>query len=195
MEAQSLEGPMRIGAVAVVGLMIAAGAQAQTQTQVFVQRGVPANARIVAAGPTCPAGVLRARQQAAGGTTIWTIAQEDRNNKYQRGTPASMGVHVAFDSRLNLVQSLELSVTYLPVKLRLMPVAPTEGPAPDPKKTFVLKREAALKIDGDLMVGPAATIKTVHLISATYSDGSVWRAPTEDSCTVEPSGLLLVGAK
>lgn len=126
---------------------------------------------------------------------MWTVAQEDLGIVRQgRSQPASMGVHVNFDAK-DPVQSLELSVSYLPLKLRLMPAAPGADKKNDPSKTFVLKQEAALKVDGDLMVGPASTIRTVHLISATYANGTVWRAPNEDSCTVEPSGLLLVGGK
>ena len=53
--------------------------------------------------------------------------------------------------------------------------------AKESKKTFVLQQEAALRVDADLLVGPAATITRVHLVSATFADGSVWRAPS-DGC-------------
>jgi hypothetical protein len=62
-------------------------------------------------------------------------------------------------------------------------------------KTFNLDREAAMRIGGDLLVGPAATITRVHLVSATFADGSVWHAPSDDACTVVPSRRMLVASK
>jgi hypothetical protein len=178
--------------VAIIGMIAGVGAAAAQQ--VNPRQALRAQLATLS-GTMCPAGALSARQQTAGGATVWTTAQEDLQKKIQGRTPGSMGVHVNFDSVKNPVASVELSVSYLPLKLRVMPVAPGADTNADSKKTFVLKQAAALKIDGDLMVGPAATIQTVHLISATFADGSVWRAPNEDSCTVEPSRMLLVTTK
>ena len=195
---------MRLGAVAVLGLMMAAAGAAQEQqgkapepqlqTEQQHKTSVILQGVVTALSGACPAGALRARQQTVGGATMWTTAQEDLGRKYQGRAPGSMGVHVNFDSVTNPVESVELSVSYLPLKLRVMPVAAAADNS-DPKKTFVLKQAAALKIDGDLMVGPAATIQTVHLISVTFADGTIWRAPNEDSCTVVPSRMLLVDKK
>jgi hypothetical protein len=62
-------------------------------------------------------------------------------------------------------------------------------------KTFNLDREAAMRVGGDLLVGPAATITRVHLMSATFADGSVWHASSEDACSIVPSKFMLVEAK
>jgi hypothetical protein len=108
-----------------------------------------------------------------------------------------MGVHVAFASPKTQVASLELSVSYLPPGLRVMPIDAKLGAKDmrEDSKTFVLKQEAAMHVKGDLMVGPAATITRVHLISATFADGSVWHAANEGTCTIEPNRVLLVDAK
>jgi len=88
----------------------------------------------------------------------------------------------------------------MPLGLRRVPVAPETTNAKDDSpqeraKTFNLDREAAMKIGGDLLVGPAATITRVRLISVTYADGSVWHPSSEDVCSVEPSKYMLVEAK
>jgi hypothetical protein len=190
---------MRFGVMVMAGLMMAVTAQAQQtkaaqQTKDAQQQELKAKVLIIASGLDCPAGALRAHQRTAGGATIWTTAQEDPGKRFEDRTPGSLGVHVDFNSATNPVRSLELSVSYLPLKLRMMPVA--EGAnAKDRQKTFVLKQEAARRMDADLLVGSASAIETVHLVSATFADGSVWRARDEDVCTVEPSAFMLVGGK
>jgi hypothetical protein len=52
-----------------------------------------------------------------------------------------------------------------------------------------------MHVNGDLMVGPAATITRVHLISATFADGSVWHAANANACSIEPNRVLPVDAK
>ncbi|HEY4010898.1 MAG TPA: hypothetical protein VGM11_12160 [Acidobacteriaceae bacterium] len=181
---------MRFGAVAVVGLMAAAVAQAQTGSASTAQAS-----RYVIVGSGCP-GQLMARQQTNGVGTVWATALEDKDKKDRSRAPGSMGVHVEFEGAKTNVQALELSVSYLPPGMRLMPVDPKQRTKDtrEDRKTFVLKQEAAMHIDGDLMVGPAATITRVHLASVTYADGSMWRAPSEDACTVEPNRVLPVNA-
>jgi hypothetical protein len=190
MDAQSREGLMRIGIVAVAGLMVAAGAQAQTGSASTAQLS-----QYVVVGAGCP-GQLTAQQQTQGPGTVWTIAQQDTDKKSQNA-PGSMGVHVSFASPKTQVASLELSVSYLPPGLRLMPTDPKQGTKDtrEDSKTFVLKQEAAMHINGDLMVGPAATITRVHLVSATFADGSVWHAPNANACSIEPNRVMLVDTK
>ena len=183
---------MRVFVMAVAWLMVAAGAQAQQSSDASAKQ-MP---RYVLVEPGCP-GQLSAHQQTQGVGTVWTIAQQDTDKKSQNA-PGSMGVHVSFESpKTWQVASLELSVSYLPAGLRVMPIDQKQGTKDmrEDSKTFVLKQEAAMHVKGDLMVGPAATITRVHLISATFADGSVWHAANEGTCTTEPNRVLLVDAK
>jgi hypothetical protein len=194
--------------VAVVGLGLAAGAlQAQQakpsapqssteqpKTVVILQQQVASLAR----GSACP-GAFRARQQGMGGGAVWTTALEDRN-AIRNGRPTGLGVHVEFERAASRVKALELRVSYLPLRLRMMPLATTLTNAPakrgeEQEKTFSLDREAATRINADLLVGPAATITRVRLLSVTFADGSVWHAPTEDACAVVPSRIMLVAER
>jgi hypothetical protein len=104
---------------------------------------------------------------------------------------------VAFQGVKAPVRSLELRVSYLPSGLRVMPVDPKQGTKDmrESDKTFVLQQKAGVHVVGDLLVGPAATITRVHLMSVTFSDGSVWRAPSADACSVVPNGVMEVAAR
>lgn len=149
---------------------------------------------IVAAG--CP-GMLTAQQQATGGAEVWTTAMGDARPPWAR--PQGLGIHVEFEGR-NTVKSLELQVSYLPLGLHAMLVAPSmtdtaTGPPRERVKTFNVDREAATRIIGDLLVGPAATITRVHLVSAKFADGTVWRASSEEACTVVPSRIMQVARR
>jgi hypothetical protein len=201
MEAQSREGPMRIGAVAVVGLMIAAGAQAQTSPRLTKAAASQSQATVaIDFRGACP-GQLVARQQSTGGATVWTTALEDKNSKDAGSAkPNGLGIHVEFTGAKTAVKALELNVSYLPLGLRSMPATTqlTNGVERLPQeqsKTFNLDREAATRIGGDLLVGPAATITHVRLMSATFADGSVWNAASDDACSIVPSKYMLVEAK
>jgi hypothetical protein len=177
--------------VAVAGLMVAAGAQAQ---QSAVKLGPASN--VVNLSGACP-GQLMARQQTIGGATMWVTALEDKDQKDLARAPSSMGVHVEFDHPKTAARSLELSVSYLPPGLRSMQVPETnaKGSQEYKKKTFTLSSGDEARVEGNLMVGPAAMIKDVHLISATFADGSVWHAPNENACTVEPNRVVPVATK
>src|ERR1700744_1958915 len=167
---------MRIGMVAVAGLVMAAGAQAQqggvNQTQL---------SGYVVTGSTCP-GALTAQQKATGGATVWTTAREDQKESAD-GKSNGLGVHVEFQGAKNAIKALELSVSYEPLGLKRVPVTPGTngfaGGTSEREKNFNLDREASMRVDADLLVGPAATITSVRLVSATYADGSVWHAPSQ----------------
>jgi hypothetical protein len=198
---------MRFSAIAVVGLMVAAGV-AQAQQAKAADPQVPTEQQKKAVvilqnmvttlnESACP-GALQAQQQATGGATVWTTALGDSSAWTSR--PQGLGIHVEFEGRKNAVKALELQVSYLPLGLHAMQVAPTVTNAvraqpQERAKTFNLDREAAMRIGGDLLVGPAATITRVHLVSATFADGSVWHAPSDDACTVVPSRRMLVASK
>ena len=208
---------MRCGAVAVVGLMVAAGAGQAQQVQAKDPQ-IPVQIQKNAVPPTvqqqqnkaivilngietslngCP-GALHASQQTTGVATVWTIALEDPSVSAAR--PHGLGIHIDFQGRKTPVKALKLRVDYLPLGLERMEIAPaiTNTVAIEPRersKTFDLDREAAMRIDANLLVGPAATVTRVHLVSATFADGSVWRAPTGDACTVVPSRFMPVAAR
>ena len=181
---------MRVFVMAVAWLMVAAGAQAQQGSASTAQLS-----QNVVVGGECP-GQLTAQRRPTAGETIWTAAQEDKSAKDQANKP-TLGVHVAFQGVKTPVRSLELRVSYLPSGLRVMPVDPKQGTKDmrESDKTFVLQQKAGVHVVGDLLVGPAATITRVHLMSVTFSDGSVWRAPSADACSVVPNGVMEVAAR
>jgi hypothetical protein len=183
---------MRIGVVAVAGLMVAAGAQAQQQSSEASAKQMP---RYVAVGAGCP-GQLSAHQQSSGGSTMWTIALEDKDKKEQPPAAGSLGVHVEFQGVKTQARSAELSVSYLPAGLRVMPVTPgAKSSQESKKKTFELTAEDKARVEGNLMVGRAATIESVHLMSVTFTDGSVWHAANDSTCTIEPNRVVRVDSK
>jgi hypothetical protein len=183
---------MRIGIVAVAGLVVAAGAQAQQGSVNQAQLS-----QYVVTGSACP-GQLQARQHATGGATVWTTALEDQKDPAQ-AKPNGLGVHVEFEGAKAAIKALELRVSYEPLGLKRVPVTPGTngfaGSTPEREKNFNLDREAAMRLDADLLVGPAATITRVHLMSATFADGSVWQAPSLNACSVVPSRVVLVKSK
>jgi hypothetical protein len=198
---------MRLGVVAVAGFMMAAGvAQAQQvkaqepkiPTEQYKKATITLQTPETGMGSGCP-GALQARQQAAGGAMEWTTALEDQKDGLVDPRPQGLGVHVDFLGRKTAVKALELRVSYEPLGLKRMPVGlGANGFASNTterQKNFNLDREAAMRVDADLLVGPAATITRVHLISATFADGSVWRAPTADACSVVPSRFVRVNSK
>jgi hypothetical protein len=181
---------MRVFVMAVAGLLVAGVGQAQTGSASTAQLS-----QYVVVGTNCP-GQLTAQRRPTAGETVWTVAQEDKGEKDQANKP-SLGVHVAFQGVKTPMRSLELRVSYLPSGLRLMPVDPKQGTKDmqESDKTFVLQQKAAVHVVGDLLVGAAATITRVHLMSVTFADGSVWRAPSADACSVVPNGVMEVAAK
>jgi hypothetical protein len=176
-------------ACAVVGLVaaLAIGAQAQ---QSGVKLGPPTH--VVLVGDGCP-GLLSAKRQSAGGT-MWTVSREDSARLGAKTKAGNEGVYVTLKSARGALREIDLSVSYLAPGARVMPVDAAD--AKDLlKKTFELSADGETSVDGNLLVGPAFEITNVHLIRATYKDGSVWRAPSEMACSVKPSKYMLVEAK
>ena len=173
--------------VGVAGLMLAVMASAR-----------PASGGVTkaSAGTKCP-GAFRADQHDVGGArTVWTVAFEDRD-KRDKWWPesGSMGVHVVFQNLQTPTRSLEFSVSYLPPRVRVTPAASDRQSAQEMKKSYTLAVRDKVSVQGDLLVGPASAVTRVHLISATFADGSVWRAASDDACSVEPSRVLAVDGK
>ena len=153
----------------------------------------PAGGRVTPAkglaASRCP-GWFRADQYDVGrARVVWTVALEDKDTKDKWWpAPGSRGVHVAFASAGLPVRSLELSVTYLPSGTHSMPIDPKS--ASESKKSYSLITHERARVEGDLLVGPAAMITSVHLISATFADESVWHAANESACSVEPNLVI-----
>ncbi len=170
---------------AVAGVTTAAMVLAQSGSA-----GVTPMSKIVVTASGCP-GAMRADQHAVGGQrTVWTMALEDRDKKKDEWPdPGGMGVHMVFENGRAQMRSLEFSVSYLPLGPRQMPVAPEADPQ-EMKKRFALTTDDKTRVERDLMVGPAATITRVHLVSATFADGSVWHAASEGACSVEPNRAI-----
>ena len=213
MDAKSLEVPMRSSLIAILGMMAGLGV-ASAQQAPNVAAGspvtVPPNVtvgpllksldrNVLLLGADCP-GQLTARQQASGGATVWTTAVEDQTDKdTANGKPKGLGVHIDFQGTKTAVKALELRVSYEPLGLKRVPVGPGTNDFVSNtvvrEKNFNLDREAARRVDADLLVGPAATITRVHLVSATFANGTAWRAPSSDACSVVPSHFMLVNSK
>lgn len=186
---------MRFGVVAILGLVVGVGSQAQTWPP--LTKAAPlVSSQAPPTEANCP-GALRAQHKPSGVATVWTVAQEDKGREIQARNPRGPGLHVEFDGVKDKVKALELSVSYLPAGLRVTPVEAgvDSKSTKESKKTFVLQQEAARQFDADLLVGPAAKITHVHLVSVTYADGGVWRAASEDVCSVIPSLYMPVEAK
>jgi len=178
---------MRLGGIA--GLVIAMTVTAQP-----LSGGVTPAKGLVAT--RCP-GWLHANQHDVGGArTVWTTAFEDKDKKDKWWPEAgSMGVHVNFTSAQKPLQSMEFSVSYLPPGLHEMP-ANTEGKSvPELKKRYSLATRDRVRVEGDLLVGPASAVTRVRVTGATFADGSVWQAASEDACGVEPTRVLAVEGK
>lgn len=193
----SREGPMRVFVMAVAGLMVAAGAQAQQSTPAQQKAQALQNlqkmvkdAQAARVARACP-GVLSARQQSA--VTMWTVSREDAKDTSFAKKRGGSGIHVDLKSSRGALREIELSVSYIAPGARVMTVAPDEKDVRE--KTFDLSVDGLTDVDRDLLVGPAFQITRVHLISATYADGQVWNATSEDACSIAPDRLLLVADK
>lgn len=198
---------MRLGVVAVAGFMMAAGvaqaqqvkaAEPQLPTEQQQKTMVVLQSVVTALQGSCP-GALRASQQAAGAAMEWTTALEDQKDNIAKVIPHGLGIHVEFAGIKTPVKTLELRVNYEPLGLKRVPLTlganSFASATSEREKTFNLDRQPAMLVDADLLVGPAATITRVHLVSATFADGSVWRAPTADACSVVPSRFVRVNSR
>jgi len=175
---------MRMSAVA--GIVAAAMAMAQPVSGVTPTKN---------AATKCP-GWLRADQHTVGGQRLrWTIALEDKDKKDQWWpTLGTLGVHVAFQSTEPPLRSVEFIVSYLPPGLREMPVG-REASAQVLKKSYTLAGDDKARVEGNLLVGSAAAVTRVRLISATFADGSEWHAASDGACSVEPNRVMPVDGK
>jgi hypothetical protein len=164
-----------------------------------------AQARVTAHG-TCPVSMIAQRRDA--GQTMWVVSLEDaaKPKHDEAPRPGSTGLHITLTAPENSpIHQAELAVYFVPPATRALPVYnqysqyPSKAPKPpaEQKKTFHISAtdDASLNLTTDLLVGPASGITRVHILSMDYTNGANWTAPNNSACTVEPNGLLLVGAK
>jgi hypothetical protein len=143
----------------------------------------------------CPVGLYANMNPTT--ATIWTTALEDQSNAAPTaGKAAPSGIHVEVSSTKKSIDQIELRVHYVPVGLRAMPLQSTSN-LPDATKTFNLAAAdgGALQLNGNLLVGPAATIQRVTVLSIRYADGSAWQPTAKQSCAAAVDHLMLINAK
>ena len=140
----------------------------------------------------CP--VSMTVQQQGWGKVEWTVSQEDaRAAQGVKRTPSGAGVNVALKATSGRALShVGLVVYYLEPRGRVLPVPKGGGAMPEMKKSFDLSadRGSAGEISGSLLVGAAAGITRVQLMSVKYADGEAWSG---SGCSVKPSLYMPVG--
>jgi hypothetical protein len=188
---------MRLAFLA-IPLLTATAAFGQAQTMTLKvsppQDGSTTLPAHITVSGSCPVGMFAERHDT--GQTLWVTSFEDEHQpqKLNPSKPGNTGVHVELDSHGKAtIRQVEIAVYYVAPGARALPVA-AEGSPSDLHKTFNLSAEngAALKLAGDLLVGPAAGITRIHLLSIDYADGTSWHPNGETTCSVEPSRFLLV---
>jgi hypothetical protein len=179
-------------------LLTATAALGQAQTTTLnvppPQDGSTTSPAHITVTGSCPVGMFAERHDT--GQALWITAFEDERQpqKLNPLKPGNTGVHVSLSSHgTATIRQVEIAVYYVAPGVRALPVA-ADGTAPDRSKTFHLSAEngAALQLAGDLLVGPAAGITRIHLLSIDYANGTSWRPAGESACSVEPSRFLLV---
>lgn len=149
-----------------------------------------------APAPACAVGLYA--QQRSAGVTVWTTALEDVEHPPQGRSPQDKrGLHVVVTPHEGTIREVTLRVTYLPYGLRALPAdTMTKQDLREQSKTFTLHAgdAAGKKIAGDLLLGLVSGVKSVALESIVYADGSSWKAPAVNPCSVAPSGYVPVTA-
>jgi hypothetical protein len=147
----------------------------------------------------CPVGIS-ARHQGSP-AAIWTTSLEDQNKSAAELKALHTGVHVHLDAPHKEIKQAELDVFFLPPGTRALPVkgsqfAPSSAPPPETHKNFSLATNSAShRLDGDLLLGPVASVTHISLMRLTYTDGTEWSAHSPTSCSVKPSLFMPVQAK
>jgi len=147
----------------------------------------------------CPVGIT-ARQQGSP-AAIWTTSLEDANKPPAELKALHAGVHVDLNAPRKEIKQAELAVFFLPPGTRALPVSGSQfaaSPAPrsETRKNFSLAAgSASHQLDGDLLLGPVASITHVSLMQVIYADGSEWKAHSSATCSVQPSLYMPVQTK
>lgn len=179
----------------------AAWAQLQPTQQIAVRTVDPTEkpAQIMSVIPSknCPID-MRAQQRGVG-QTLWAISLEDaqKSNSKILARPGGMGVHVELNAFNPLtIHRVELAVEYMAPGNRALPVDGRSDTI-NLRKTFILVGEggSVSQLTGDLLVGAAAGIMRVHLISVDYTNGTSWHELPNRGCSIEPNRFLRVATR
>jgi hypothetical protein len=176
-------------------LLAATATVAQTPTPATVTQTVSGTVSLSG----CPVGIT-ARQQGSP-AAIWTTSLEDQHKSAAELKALHIGVHVDLNATRKEIKQAELAVFFLPPGTRALPVtgsqfAQSSSPAPETSKNFSLVAGSASHLlNGDLLLGPVASVTHISLMHVIYSDGSEWKAHSSNSCSIEPSHFMPVGAK
>lgn len=168
-------------------------------TTAFAQTA-PAKVETQIAPPSgCPVGIT-ARQQGSP-AAIWTTSLEDANKPVDQLKSLRSGVHVDLNASKKEIKQAELAVFFLPPGTRALPVTGSQfaaSPAPrsETRKNFSLAANTAShQLDGDLLLGPVASVTHVSLMHVIYADGSEWKAHSSATCSIQPSLYMPVQTK
>ena len=130
----------------------------------------------------CPVGFTAQLSDVA--TTLWAASQEDARNPQTASEPhmPNSGVRVELMARSAVaIKQAEVVVEFLPPGLRYVPAGSGTmyslkgSPEQVAKKTFELGGGAPLlRLASDLLIGPSASVKVVHLLRLDFADGTRW---------------------
>jgi len=148
----------------------------------------------------CPVGITAQHQGSP--AAIWTTSLEDANKSATELRALHSGVHVDLNAPHKEIKQVELVVFFLPPGTRALPVAgsqftPSSVPAAETSKRFSLVsgNTPTHQLDGDLLLGPVASVTRVSLMHVTYSDSSEWNAHSSATCSIKPSLYMPVQTK
>ena len=147
----------------------------------------------------CPVGITAQHQGSP--AAIWTTSLEDSHKSPTELAKMHSGVHVDLAARTKAIKSVDLAVFYLSPGSRVLPVtgsqfAPSSVAPSETSKNFSLfAGSASRRLDGDLLLGPVASVTRVSLMHVTYSDSSEWNAHSSATCSIKPSLYMPVQTK
>ena len=147
----------------------------------------------------CPVGITAQHQGSP--AAIWTTSLEDANKPGTELKTPHSGVHVDLNAPHKEIKQAELAVFFLPPGTRVLPATASQftsssAPAPETSKNFSLVAgSAAHRLDGDLLLGPVASVTHVSLMRVIYTDGTEWKAHSSNTCSIEPSHFMRVESK
>jgi len=177
-------------------LIVATAALAQAPTHAVVK----ADTFSMVPVEGCPVGITAHHQGSP--AAIWTTSLEDANKSADQLKSLHSGVHVDLNAPHKEIKQAELAVFFLPPGMRVLPVtgsqfAPSSAPAAETSKNFslVADKSASHRLDGDLLLGPVASVTHISLMHIVYTDGTEWTAHSSATCSREPSKFMPVDAR
>jgi hypothetical protein len=118
------------------------------------------------------------------------------------GADVSQKIHVSFNTQQKRVVAAVVTVRGYSAEVRAMPaggVASTgasgAGDAGSISQTVHLQFGAGKSAATDVLLQSFAAVSRVDLESATYADGTGWKAGSRNACQVEPDRLVLVAGR